>query len=499
MKLCSFRLILALIFSLVIFHSGMAIAQDGEDLPTGTDVPKITTGTEKDGGGFSMNGAMGATIINGKSYQFFSLRPDIPIWKFGVGLDLSFYFDAEGNLREEDWDEAADIIEKIYYIRYGKPGQPLFVRVGSLAPTTLGYGLIMNRYTNAIEWPQVRRIGMQTEVNAGKVKTEALLNNFREIDSPGLVAARLSYELKFGLPVVVGATIVHDGNQYLGAKDEDDDGIPDNHDMFPGKNDGSEIESIKSLSGYSEIYTRALIERGEFPDIYNPPKNITELDEPVTEMGIDVGMPLLRNKIMSIWAYAQGAQIADYGSGFTVPGVLWRMGPFRASAEYRIFQKEFESEFFGFSYEVERVTWEPDAINPNETEGDYVTKEEKLAGIPSANGFYASAGAYLFNVVDVFAAYENMMYDDDAIPNQSFYALGTLNTEYVPKIDLAQGYFRQPKADKIFSTESDGTVIGYRIGASMGKGVMLVYDNKTIYHNGEPNKIMTIETVITFK
>ena len=465
---------------MLCFPFAVFAQESGEDEP----------GAEPGKTGVSMNGAMGATVINGVSYQYFSLRPDIPVWKFGIGLDLSFYFDADGNLREDDWDEGADIIDKIYYVRYGKHGDRLFVRAGSLAPITLGYGLIMRRYTNAIEWPQVRRIGMQNEVNLGAYHLETVVNNFREIDSPGLVGARMTYDMKFKLPFTIGATIVHDGNQYLGAKDADGDGIPDRQDMFPGIHDGDHIGELTSLLTGTQI-TR-LIGWGDLPDINNPPLSISERDEPVTEYGLDIGVPILRNKVMSLWAYAQAAQIADYGRGYAIPGLVWKMDPFRAGAEFRIFESKFLGDFFGYSYEVERLTWNPAA-------NDYVTRESKLENIPSAKGFYADAGAYLFNIIDIYGAYQQMKYDNKDTPGKSLYASATLNTSFVPKIDLAEGYFQQPNAKKLFSRESDGTVIGYRIGTTMGGGVMLVYDNKTIYHNGKPNKIMTIETVIKFK
>ncbi|MBT3232695.1 MAG: hypothetical protein HN356_07755 [Calditrichaeota bacterium] len=461
--------------------------------------PRIGMGGGGEGGDdFSMNGAMGATIINGKSYQYFSLRPDIPIWKFGLGLDLSFYFDEEGNLREEDWDETADFIDKIYYIRYGKPGQPLYVRAGSLEEITLGYGLVMRRYSNAIEWPQVKRIGLQTEMNFGRIKTVALLNNFREMDSPGLVGGRISYRTNIGLPMIFGATVMHDGNQFLGANDDDEDGYPDYQDMFPGDHDDEEIEEIKNIPGYNEIYTRSLIERGLLPDIYNQPLTINEQAESITEFCVDVGIPLVNTPLMNVSVYAQAAQIADRGRGYTVPGIIWwikaaEMVSFQVSGEYRIFEEEFMGDFFNYSYEIERVRWNP-AGNA------YITKEQSLEGIPSAQGFYADLEINLFkNMFVVYGAYTQMAYDDEDLPSKAFYSSASLNTEFIPKIDLVEGYFQQPTAEKLFSKDQDGTVIGYRVGATMGGGVMLVYDNKTIYYNGEPNKIMTIETVIKFK
>lgn len=444
--------------------------------------------SESGSAGFHLNGAMGAAVINGVSYQYFSLRPDIPIGKFGLGLDLSFYFDADGKLREEDWDEGADIIDKIYYLRYGKPNDPVYVRIGSLEPVTLGYGLIMRRYLNAIEWPQVRRIGLHSKVKFGPFGVEAVTNNFRELDTPGLIGGRFTYSMHFIRPVVFGGTFVYDGNQYLGAKDEDGDGIPDREDMFPDKNDGEHISWLTSLLSPSQI--NSLIASGDLPNINNPPDNISDRDEPVSIYGVDIGVALLDNDRMSIWAYAQAAQIADYGRGYTFPGVMFKMGPFHAGAEYRIFEKEFMSDFFNYSYEVERVVW-------NEETDTYTTKENQLEGIGSATGIYAEAGANILSLVDFYANYQHMFYDED-IPNKSLFASLQLNTDPIPKIDLAEAYFQQPNADKLFSTDSDGTIIGYKVGAAVGGSMMLVYHNKTIYHNGEPNRIMSVETVIRF-
>ncbi len=438
----------------------------------------------------SINGALGSTIINGQAYQYFSLRPDIPIWRFGIGLDLSFYFDEDGKLREDDWDETADYIEKIYYIRYGKPGQPLYVRVGALNPITLGYGLIMRRYSNAIEWPQTKRTGLHSQVKIGNIGVEAVMNNFRELNSPGLVAGRVTYTMNFIKPVVFGATIAYDGNQYLGAKDDDDDGFPNHQDLFPDENDRSHVDWLRSILSSRQM--ELLIESGDLPNIPDKLVSIYDRDAPVTEFGIDVGVALLQNDIMTLWAYAQAAQIADYGRGYTIPGLRWTMGPFYAGAEYRIFEAEFLGDFFNYSYEIERVAWD-------EASQNYITKEEHLANIPSAQGYFVDAGADLFNIVDIYAAYQNMMYDNSDLPNQSVQATVSLNTAKIPRLDLAEGFYMQPNADKLFSKDSDGTTVGYTIGTAMGDGMMLKYDNRVIYRNGEPNRIMTIEAVMKFK
>ena len=47
----------------------------------------------------SVQGAFGAVTIDGKIWNQIALRPIIPIWKFGVALDLVFYIDADGNIQ----------------------------------------------------------------------------------------------------------------------------------------------------------------------------------------------------------------------------------------------------------------------------------------------------------------------------------------------------------------------------------------------------------------
>ncbi len=462
--------------------------------PYGGDTVEPPAG-EEGGIGFGMNGAVGATVINGETYQSFSLRPELAISKIGIGLDLTFYFDADGNLREEDWDEGADFINKIYYIRYGHPGETVYARVGAIDNLTLGYGLIMRRYSNAIEWPQVRRIGLHAQVNPGPLGVEALVNNFREIDTPGLVAGRVTYELNAGLPIVFGATFAHDGNQYLGAKDDDDDGVPDPFDQFPGENDDDRIADIEGLLDPADI--DSLIHWGILPDINNPPQKIDDMEEDVSIWGVDIGVPLISTERMNLIVYAQMAQIVDYGRGYTLPGVGFTMGPFRASAEYRIFESEFMPEFFGLGYEVERVVWNTDS-------NAYYTKESMISNTPSAMGFYIDAGMTIHSLIDVYAAYQDMTYgdpDDDQVEVedvQAVYALATLNTDAIPKVGLAQAYYHQPNATDLFNTMSDGTVLGYRIGFEMSQGMMVVLDKRTVYRDNKPNRIMTIETVFRF-
>ena len=67
------------------------------------------------------SGTMGSATINGEIYNQISIRPEIPIGKLGIGLDLYLYFNDKG-IYKGNWDfqdskaSYQTIIDKIYYI-----------------------------------------------------------------------------------------------------------------------------------------------------------------------------------------------------------------------------------------------------------------------------------------------------------------------------------------------------------------------------------------------
>ena len=148
-------------------------------------------------------GSIGTVTINGKVYNQLSLRPEIPIGKLGIGLDVYLYFNDEG-MYWESWDfstgEAAyrSIIDKIYYLRWGQPGDDLYFMAGALPSVTLGPGILINNYSNIMEYPQVRQIGLDFKAKIAGVGIELIHSNFKEV-SPGVIGMRSS----LGIPGAV--------------------------------------------------------------------------------------------------------------------------------------------------------------------------------------------------------------------------------------------------------------------------------------------------------
>ena len=98
----------------------------------------------------------GLSFIDGSAYARVQLQPDIPIGKFGLGLDLVFLFNpyAEGDeprfLAEdgETWDNASTWLRLVRYIRYAQPYDPFYFRLGEFDYLTIGHGSIMSGYSN---------------------------------------------------------------------------------------------------------------------------------------------------------------------------------------------------------------------------------------------------------------------------------------------------------------------------------------------------------------
>ena len=88
------------------------------------------------------------------------------------------------------------ILETSYYY-YGKKNKdPFYVKLGSLNYSTIGYGNIVDSYTNMIEYPTYKRWGGELAFKGDKFGLELLVNNFKEVamDNPGMmIASRLSY------------------------------------------------------------------------------------------------------------------------------------------------------------------------------------------------------------------------------------------------------------------------------------------------------------------
>jgi hypothetical protein len=89
---------------------------------------------------------------------------------------------------------------------------------------TLGYGGLLGGYSNMMEFPSVRKVGINTGFGFGNFGTEIFLSNMKDFSRGGtLMGLRGTYILSDAIPVKFGLNFVTDMNQFSGLKDSDKD------------------------------------------------------------------------------------------------------------------------------------------------------------------------------------------------------------------------------------------------------------------------------------
>jgi len=443
---------------------------------------------------------------------------------------LVVYIDNQGNIREDEWDEASDFIDKLLYIRWGEKSDPFWLRWGSLNNVTLGYGGLLGGYSNMMEFPSVRKVGINTGFGFGNFGTEIFLSNIKDFSRGGtLLGLRGTYKLSDAIPVKFGLNFVTDMNQFSGLKDSDKDTYPDMFDDFPNDKslwNDTDGDGIADLNGGSEKPDKGWDIDGdgdnildtEDSDLKLKPTPFSLKDNKATAQGFafDVGYPILNSKSFSLEAYMEYNKLmfpkvagdayysrkAMDGTGITIPGMRASLFSFlNMSFEYRIKQGFYVPQFFDGSYDLSRVVAEFGESGTIIRTKDQVLFADSTASINSA-GMYGSASANLFNLISFNASYANMK--ADTVEFNSFSTLINVNAENIPKLSVAQAYYQRnnDKNPFDFGNPSINTVFGYKVGYEVSQGVSLIWDFRQFYRDTgtglEPVKQTTIETAFDF-
>ncbi len=476
-----FLLVLALISSTVLL-----LAQD-----------------ESKGNNRQMNMGLGAVTIDGKLYNQIALRPEVAFGKLGVGLDLVLYLDSEGRLRKDEWNHPQDLLDKIMYLRWGHPGDVFYFRYGALDDVTLGYGILVKHYSNVTQYPTFRKVGTRLGLKIPLLGliwgVDGFVADWKDMArGPGLFGVRASVGWD---GFTFGASVVADGNQYLGFKDRDGDGYPDLLDDFPDDpdlykdSDGDGITDQEDLDvdgdGITDVvdsripgYTGPVIqldpdwERNIKPD----PININQDSKSLAAIGFDISHPLMDNGALKLWAAVELAKFLgshvdpstgrtiNHGWGFApgIHGDVLRLVHF--DLEYRQSSEAFAFSFFDQNYDLQRVTIGSDSLGHPEA----ITRDMQILNAPPLKGVFGSASANFLNLVEGTASYQDLRSDTSAL--KSFHASLGLKPGLIPKVKEAFAYFQRMNVADPFDFISEGSLMGYRVTITLGGGATLTWN-----------------------
>ena len=487
---------------------------------------------------FGMGLGIGSATIDGVLYNQLALRPEINIGKLGFGLDLVIYLDNEGNIRPDEWDIKNDpsmLLDKILYIRYGDKTDPAWIKYGSIEGMTLGYGGLMSGYSNMMEFPSVRRVGINTGFNLGPISGEIFLANVKDFSRGGtLIGFRTAYTISDNFPLSVGMNYVTDANMFSGLKDRDKDTFPDLFDDFPddstlwndtdgdGFPDPGQGSSVPDSLIDIDADGDNIIDDSETADdvlLKATPFSLQDNKASVNGLTLDIGYPVLRSSIIDLTIYAEynslsfpASMAADSlsfnrpersGTGLSIPGIGSSLfGLLQLSLEYRVIKGSYIPQFFDQSYDLNRVVAQSFAgTTIIQTKDMFVFTDSSESS--SSKGLFGSASLDLFSLATFSASYANMKMDTTDYKN--FYAFVNLNAENIPKVSTAMAYYQRNNDHNPFDFEnpSVNTVMGYRIGYELSKGVSLIWDFRQYYRDDgtgklEPIKQTTIETAFNF-
>ncbi|MFP4164181.1 MAG: hypothetical protein ACLFQB_07965, partial [Chitinispirillaceae bacterium] len=458
----------------------------------------------------------GMVTVDDEQWTRIALGVDVPIWKFGVFLDLELFMDGDNQLSNKGWDFGDDwadaLARKIRYIRFGHEGDPLYVKFGGLSSVTLGYGIIVDHFTNMLHYPDEKLLGLQfclNDITPVGLTVESMISDFAEAEKQGGIGAlrvAVSPLKTTSIPLLnkleVGATYALDRNVHAPAKKWE----PTSEQAFIK---ALEDDTLLSPRMKMHIEDNLGIDADEQLRTLEEENAVKNKVKPFDLAGADIGMPIISLPLLNVDLYGQAARRLDdeKGWGMGAPGVAVELWKLYGNLEYRRISGRFTPGFFDQYYLDERLS------------RDELRSKAKMLDSVSLNGVFGRIGADLSGFFTIQGTYQYLLGEDDK--DQRYEVVGSIGEQIinrVPKINNAQIYMRHNKIGTTPQYTEEGIPVpgtkagmlhktqymywGYKAGFEISSGATLMWD----YRYGwtlENNKLvsdnhMSLETQLTF-
>ena len=314
---------------------------------------------------FSSAAILGYEKVDSVRYYQLRFIQEFNLWKFGLGLDLDFLFDKRISLRKDEWNELEDLLDKIYYLNYGKKGDTFFFHLGGFPGLTLGNGLVMQNYSNMLLYPDLRKTGLMLG-GSPHWPTQPSFELFAsDLQRAPVLAMAARFKplpdstLKVLDQINLGFSLATDTNQYGNLRHLVADSLACDVDLLGRK--------------------------------------------PATVFGLAYTLPMVKNEKMTLGHYVEFSHILNYGSGVILPGIYADFKALRVNLEYRLYGGQYVPAYFDHYYEEDRAVTQEDELDP------FVTKAESLASVKASRGWNGSIQAIFSHKVKTRFAWQNMI------------------------------------------------------------------------------------------
>lgn len=366
--------------------------------------------------GLNLN--LGVVNIDGQYHVGIRFQPELAIGKFGMGLNIPLLYNLEENkIRTEEFKDGVAWLRLIDYLRWGKKKKDnVYVRVGRLNGAYLGFGILMNNYSNSISFEK-RTIGAEFDIQYKKILgLEGIYSNF-DPSSFNLMALR-PYVKPFGntdipilktLEIGVGVVMDYDQTQSLFVDDNSQD-----------------------------ISTNSYLKDG------------------MMGLSADLGLFLFNNDIFSITTYAQYGRLmknemaAGYiqtlnlkSTNFAVDSLLGSYGDGQGVSVGIATRINLLFKAIQLNARVERL-WYTDYFMPQFFDYQYeVNKNEKILALASAEATKGIYGSLVFNMIEKIFVGGGVMIPDVVDATHPAAVFANVNIpDLIPKFYLSAKYYR---------------------------------------------------------
>jgi len=316
----------------------------------------------------NLSGGLGMNWIDGKLFYSLHINPEISFNNFGVGLDLHFDIDQQGNLRKENYNEFSDYLSIIRYLRYGLKNDPVYLKAGALDYYTLGHGTIVEYYNNSPSYDS-RKIGAVADIDFGKFGFESMYSNLFQ---KGIIGIRgylrpFQFTPQAEIPIIggmeVGASYVNDFNDKAGI--------------------------INATYSHPDKKYIPVVNNGS-----------------LSAFGVDIVFPLVNTQMLGVKLYADYNKFINFGSGIAT-GLLFDINALGTVRGFTKLERRFNNDhyipsYFNNLYEIER-------FRADTAKGTFSSKISLLENaVNQSDGYFGQLGLSIVNIFYIIGSYERL-------------------------------------------------------------------------------------------